>query len=61
MQPIVSIITPCFNAEKYLRETLDCLQKQTINKWECIIVNDGSTDYKFRTNLNFVYFLNYKK
>ena len=44
MQPIVSIITPCFNAEKYLRETLDCLQKQTINKWECIIVNDGSTD-----------------
>ena len=44
MQPIVSIITPCFNADKYLRETLDCLQKQTINKWECIIVNDGSTD-----------------
>ena len=44
MQPIVSIITPCFNADKYLSETLDCLQKQTLYDWECIIVNDGSTD-----------------
>lgn len=44
MQPRISIIVPCYNGEKYLRETLDCLQKQTIENWECIIVNDGSTD-----------------
>lgn len=44
MQPRISIIIPCYNGEKYLRETLDCLQKQTIEDWECIIVNDGSTD-----------------
>ena len=44
MQPIISIIIPCYNGEKYLRETLDCLQKQTIDAWECIVVNDGSTD-----------------
>lgn len=44
MTPRISIITPCYNGEKYLRETLDCLQKQTIDDWECIIVNDGSTD-----------------
>lgn len=44
MQPRISIIVPCYNGEKYLRETLDCLQKQTIEDWECVIVNDGSTD-----------------
>lgn len=44
MQPRISIIIPCYNAEKYIRETLDCLQKQTIDDWECVIVNDGSTD-----------------
>ncbi len=44
MQPRISIIIPCFNGEKYIRETLDCLQKQTIDDWECVIVNDGSTD-----------------
>lgn len=44
MQPRISIIVPCYNGEKYLRETLDCLLKQTIDDWECIMVNDGSTD-----------------
>ena len=44
MRPRISIIVPCYNGEKYLCETLDCLQKQTIEDWECIIVNDGSTD-----------------
>lgn len=44
MQPRISIIVPCYNGAKYIRETLDCLQKQTIEDWECIIVNDGSTD-----------------
>ena len=41
---LVSIIIPCYNADKYINETLDCLLKQTIEDWECIIVNDGSTD-----------------
>lgn len=44
MNPIISIIVPCYNQSQYMRETLDCLQKQTIGDWECIIVNDGSTD-----------------
>ena len=43
-QPRISIVIPCYNAEKYIRETLDCLLMQTIDDWECVIVNDGSTD-----------------
>lgn len=43
-QPIISIIVPCYNGEQFLHETLGCLQQQTISQWECIVVNDGSTD-----------------
>lgn len=42
--PIISIVVPCYNQSQYLRETLDSLLIQSISNWECIIVNDGSTD-----------------
>lgn len=42
--PRISIVIPCYNGAKYIRETLDCLQNQTVDDWECIIVNDGSID-----------------
>lgn len=42
--PLVSIITPCFNQCKYLAEALDSVLAQTYSDWECIIINDGSTD-----------------
>ena len=41
---MVSFIVPCYNQANYMRETLDCLKQQTLADWECIIVNDGSTD-----------------
>ncbi len=41
---LVSIIIPCFNGEKYLQQTLECVVMQTYKHWECILIDDGSTD-----------------
>lgn len=41
----ISIIIPCYNQEKYLDECLASVYHQTFTEWECIIVNDGSTDH----------------
>jgi glycosyltransferase involved in cell wall biosynthesis len=43
-QPLVSIITPCFNSELYIAETLESVISQDYQNWECIVVDDGSTD-----------------
>ena len=41
---LISIIVPIYNVENYLRECLDSIQNQTYKKFECIMVNDGSTN-----------------
>lgn len=43
-EPIISIITPYYNSQKYIEETANCILNQTFPFWEWIIVNDGSTD-----------------
>ena len=40
----LSVIIPAYNSEKFLAETLDCLEKQTLKDIQIIVVNDGSTD-----------------
>lgn len=42
--PVVSIIMPCFNSEATLPLALSSLIAQTYDHWECIVVDDGSTD-----------------
>lgn len=45
---LVSVIMPCFNAAQTLPWALGSLLAQTYRNWECIIVDDGSTDASAR-------------
>ena len=40
----VTLIIPVYNGERYLAELLDSVQNQSLHDWDCICVNDGSTD-----------------
>lgn len=44
MEPLVSVITPCYNSERFIERYLDCLLRQTYHNIQLIIVNDGSVD-----------------
>ena len=59
----VSVVLPCYNASSTIIETLDSINKQTLQQMECVIINDGSSDntsdliesYKFRKGISVVY------
>jgi glycosyltransferase involved in cell wall biosynthesis len=42
--PCVSVLIPCYNAEKFIGETLESIQRQTWHRLELIVVDDGSQD-----------------
>lgn len=42
--PLISIIIPSYNSEKYILDCLNSISEQSFKNFECIIVNDGSTD-----------------
>lgn len=44
MNPILSVIVPCYNVEKFVRECLSSIENQELREIEVICVNDGSTD-----------------
>lgn len=52
--PVVSIIIPFFNAEKYFQETVESVLVQTIDNWELLLVDDGSTDNSSAIALHYV-------
>jgi len=44
VNPLVSVIIPVYNCEKYIEKCLDSILKQTYNNIEILVINDGSTD-----------------
>lgn len=41
---LVSIVIPCFNASKTIFQTLNLIKNQELEDFECIIINDFSSD-----------------
>ncbi|MBL7885101.1 MAG: glycosyltransferase family 2 protein [Bacteroidia bacterium] len=51
---LVSVIVPCFNSAPYIVETLSSVKHQTYSYWECIIINNNSTDNTVQIVSNFI-------
>src|SRR5258708_1668380 len=46
--PRFSVVVPAYGAAMTLPETLDAILSQTFTDWECVVVDDGSTDETLR-------------
>lgn len=40
----VTVVIPCYNYEAYVAKAIESVKKQTYTDWDCVIVDDGSTD-----------------
>lgn len=43
-KPLVSIVLPVYNGEKFLAESIESCCRQTYERWELLIIDDGSSD-----------------
>jgi hypothetical protein len=43
-EPAVTVLTPVYNGEAYLAEALESVLTQSLPDWECVVVDDGSSD-----------------
>lgn len=50
-EPIISIITPYYNSQKYIEETANSIFNQTFPYWEWIIIDDASTEEEAQSKL----------
>lgn len=51
---LISIIIPVYNREQIVKETLDSIKNQSYTNWECIIVDDDSSDNSFEVIKEYV-------
>jgi glycosyltransferase involved in cell wall biosynthesis len=42
--PAIAVVIPVYNAGRFINESIDSVRAQTTSQWECMIVDDGSTD-----------------
>ena len=42
---MISIIIPCYNQGEFISDCIKSVKNQSYTDWECIVINDGSTDY----------------
>lgn len=62
LQPLISIIIPCYNSGKFVDKTIEMLIEQGLSECELILINDGSTDntldilkrYESNENIRFI-------
>lgn len=54
VKPLVSVIMPVYNAEKFVVKAIESVIKQTYANWELIIVDDGSSDASNEKIINYV-------
>lgn len=52
--PLVSIIMPMYNAEKFIRQSIESVLKQTYTNWELLIIDDCSTDQSKKIVFEFI-------
>ena len=53
MDPKISVLLPAYNAQAYLRESIESILAQTFSDFELIIINDGSTDQSLEIMTSF--------
>lgn len=54
VKPLVSIIIPVYNSEKYIKQTLQSVLEQTYKEYEVLIINDGSMDNSIKIINHFI-------
>ena len=51
---MISVIIPNYNKDKYIKKTLESVQNQDFNDWECIIIDDNSNDSSIKIIKEFI-------